>query len=43
MSAYKVTEKLHYTLIDVAMCGFMLNLFGGRCPCRKSNPNIFTV
>ena len=30
MSAYKVSEKLHYTLIGVAMCGIILSLFGGR-------------
>ena len=30
MAAYKVSEKLHYTLIGVAMCGFILSLFGGR-------------
>jgi hypothetical protein len=30
MSVYKATEKLHYTLMGVAMCGFMLNLFSGR-------------
>ena len=30
MSVEKATEKLHYTLMGVAMCGFMLNLFSGR-------------
>ena len=30
MAAYKVSKKLHYTLIGVAMCGFILSLFGGR-------------